>query len=1114
MLRRVRRVRGAERRRRDTRRERGSIVLLVVAVIALMAIMGASFMQATRMQRLGTTTYEGDIDKALESVLNRIEAELVADLRDEDGRFFNQGDDAASNGTGYDEPYDFPWTNTTSGQHRDVSLFLTGTSSSADGGRFDDPWLASSQPDLVGGVWPQITSLTGAYVAYDDSGGSGLHVTELDRSTGAGWVQLAALNGDGEDWNDNVNVALTDGRSFTGSTDPNLVDADGDGMGDSRWEFAPLPQVGNVRYVAAVRIVDLGSMLNAESAMSARGDAGYFDAFVDAPGFGTPSELDFHGFMRRVEGTAAGSAMSTTWLNDLKEMLGYKLDLGGPAATGMASFAQRQSYWLDAARRYGSLKTGAANVDTAIADYGDYNHEDEFDLRRRNGLPDGAIDHSLETHLDAFLDASSTAAALTSTADAQTHYDRPQVDVTVSSGAGVFMPYMAADGTALRHKLDVNAATDDELRTWIAETMASATSFPAGFTTVGAFADQYAACFRDYADADNVLTEYNGFFGMERLPAITEVYAQRRYEATETANGDFDTDGDQVDYEMRWDAVGETGFLVELRNPWKRSIPLDGVGLVVDGNAMGGDIDGDGDVDVIDLGAPAELEPDGVLIVHKPSNANADAGNDTIADGAGGVVTEEAGYTYHYALATGETWPDAANHTLTNPGGTSEEGEFDTATVAGSTTVELRALTSAGGTKSYQKVDAVTLPVSYEQRKMDLAGSPTGTEGYAAGATAGNSDGINMLLATEAEWQAVRRRLDFPDFSVLAGVDDRDVASNELGQASKAVGATPATPIPTGSEQVLIADDRDGDFLDDTDGDGIDDLAGSDGNTGDEVDDPIEHLGELAMISLLAPTGSGATPADATLAEVWADTGTPNALADYRPDIGLNGPSPELVEDATGHPNDAIPFFAMLLERLTVLSPLADGVNNDGDDETDEGDETFVPGLLNINTASQRVLESAIPVADPALRTTLATDILTARAGDGVAHLSELAALFEALMVDGGDTNTLNDGNDDIEVDFLADPATGAAPNAGSGPNSGADGVPDDTEERARVLSWLYQNASTRSDVYVAYVLIHGYPAGSPESGAVESKRVIALFNRSTAASEDAAVLRAVHVLD
>ena len=1109
--------------RASSRSRRGSVLLLVVAVLVLMAILGTSYLQVARVQRLGIQEFEGDIDAVMNSVLIRIENQLRDDLLDEDARLFNQG--AGPNDSGYDEPYDFAWTNFAAAGTRSVERKLTAGTVTPAGGRHDDFWLASSQPEFGGtNAWPQITSLAGVYVA-NSTGNSDLSAD----STANDWQELVVNNGNPDDPNSNQGMALT----YTGSLDK-LVDADGDGMGDSRWEFPPITQIGGVIYVSAVRIVDLGSMANAEAGMSLRDDNGNFDPFFDAPAFEHPGELDFHGFMRAVLGTPQnGTLTPSPELGELKAMLEHKLDLASPPGDALVALGDRQAYWLDATRRYGPFGTGVANAVTGTPQYADYANADEWALRRRGGLADGTADGTLEPQLTSFLGATANPAALANDADAQAHYDGPRPHVTVSSGIGVFAPRLAADGNAPQWKLDVNEASNAELRDAIVAVMNEGASFalPAGFgnvpnaTNATNFADQFVACLRDYADADNVLTEYTGFYGMERLPAIAEVYVQRRYIATETANGNFDTEGDDTDYEMDWDAVGDTGFLVEIRNPWKRPISLTNVRLQVDGTAFGADL-------AALPGAPAsaELGPNEVLVLHKPSNGG--GGDNVIYDGsASDLVADEAGFTYIDVDLSGEDWPSAPNRTLNNPGGATEEGEFDTGTIAGSITVALEASTTAASPNdwlAYQRVNAVTVPDQYQQREMDLTGTPDNTEGYAAARTAGNADSLNMLLVTEAEWEATRVALDTPAFDNLGGVDDRDVAANTLGAVGGVnkggAGTAPATPINPAAEQMVIADDRDGDFLDDTNGDGIDDVAGSDGNTGDEVSDPIPHVGELLLVTALAPTGPGMTPADATVAEVWADVATPTTLAEYRLDIGIDGSSPALVSASTGHGNDAIPHAAMLLERLAVSSPRADGVDNDGDGTIDETTEAFVPGRINLNTASRRVLESMIPIPDETMRSALATDIINRRTTpgrtvngntvSGIAHLSELVNDAEALMVGDGDTNTLNDGNDDIEIDFLADPATGTAPNAGMGLGSGADGVVDDAEERARVLSWLYEMTATRSDAYVAYVLVHGYKSGKVDDGPIESKRVIALFNRSGVEDNSGGVLQAVFVVD
>jgi len=63
------------------------------------------------------------------------------------------------------------------------------------------------------------------------------------------------------------------------------------------------------------------------------------------------------------------------------------------------------------------------------------------------------------------------------------------------------------------------------------------------------------------------------------------------------------------------------------------------------------------------------------------------------------------------------------------------------------------------------------------------------------------------------------------------------------------------------------------------------------------------------------------------------------------------------------------------------------------------------------------------------------------------------------------------------------------------------DGVIDDREEKLLLSKWLMEMGTTRSDMYIAYIVVHGYPAGDftqNNNQPVESIRLMAILDRST----------------
>jgi len=168
-------------RRRIAVRERpvGSALILTVVLTSLLAIVGVLFVMASRVDRMASSAVSQDVqlDLAVDTVVEAISQELIWDVP---GRKSPAGVPA--------EYHDYPGP--------------------------EDTWLASTEPNVdprgrAGYFWGQISDLTGY----------------LRR---AGWTTSAvpvAVVGD------QVPIDL----SPAASPDGQLADADGDGIGDSKW---------------------------------------------------------------------------------------------------------------------------------------------------------------------------------------------------------------------------------------------------------------------------------------------------------------------------------------------------------------------------------------------------------------------------------------------------------------------------------------------------------------------------------------------------------------------------------------------------------------------------------------------------------------------------------------------------------------------------------------------------------------------------------------------------------------------------------------------------------------------------------------------------------------
>ena len=204
----------------------------------------------------------------------------------------------------------------------------------------------------------------------------------------------------------------------------------------------------------------------------------------------------------------------------------------------------------------------------------------------------------------------------------------------------------------------------------------------------------------------------------------------------------------------------------------------------------------------------------------------------------------------------------------------------------------------------------------------------------------------------------------------------------------------------------------------------------------------------------------------------------------------------------------AVPHAVLLVDRLTNMSPREDGVDNDGDGSTDEADEVFIPGSLNLNTAPEFLLDRVLPIGSSGIRQAYVDAIIAYRdtpnatnrtSGNyrngrkGLAYVSEvynlgaLAASNDYGRNGGSDYNGASFGN--IQGDFLANPTTGD------------DAIVDDVEEKSLVARWLGQTCSTRSDVYCAYILVRGYTPGNLTTPVTE-RRAAVLLDRSRVTSQ------------
>jgi len=1054
----------------DPHRRRGSILMLAVAVLLIIVLMGTAYMQVARVDR---RVMQKDFEFLSEDIVTVIAQILQDDLKDDQGRFFNPtppadpADATDPNAGGGDEPFDYPYTNYSVNKISVPDPFDPTTElGPAAGNANDDMWLASISTEGAAGSeeWPHITNLFGYYLEFDNSTGQ------------------FALNTD-----DRPVIELVDGSDAANNSDTDLsvdntrlADADGDGIPDSRWTYAPLPEVSGRTFVVAVRIVDNSAMANANVA-TAMSDPNNAYSVDEAPRWWNPSELNLTGWARQAGQMQEGDPMA--YVDDTSGSGGLFDDMAPSgllahrigvetltpwdvAPTGLGDNGERFRYWKFGPSEWHSYDgTVAINVGpTGPPSTPDMSNEAE--LRYHNGLNNSLVTTALEQRLSDMLRSGATEDTATWTGTPQGYTDEadyfdgnPRLYTTSFSGAApLFVPGPGESVTTMPTRANVQMESAGILQAAIQNAIVgTGLTTPPGMTETQ-FADQLAASIKDYSDwnvagsgaptADNVMTRAGTRYGLETLPFIVEVYAEREYESTQVS----DSDGDTVN-EVQWDSTTEAVWAVELRNPFDRPIPLTNAHLVfVDGGGSETDLgeldDGTGSAgtfqeavrnavsthnqtnNAVAAGDPEEfmLFPGDGLVIHHPNAAPRDLEADGDIDTSGNDVA---------VVSWTQTWP-------VDPGLMEVQlrGYYDNAGTATLMTTPYCMFPTYGMPASETFLSGDTAP----QKSSGASPPADGTVETRIVSSVGAGEGV----------QHISYQLDSTH---VADEDPRDVnasatAAPELGQAVK--GGTVTTGIAA-TDVLWMRNSPYG----------------------------MASAGEVMMVAAIGPTDTE------TVGELWSGGAVP--LSSFRID-----PTDTTVVD-NSLDNYNVPVWMLLAERFTNLTTKYD---SSGDPVAPSGPEdNLVSGTVNLNTIRQDVLESVLPIPDATDRAGIAQAIIDyrnatargaiSRTGPGIAYLHELWAVLSGGY--GGDTNpndTLADGaGNNIPIKFEMDGAGELTP------YTTPVGEEDLRDEQALPTRWLSQVASTRSDTFTAYILIRGYDDFTQPPD--EEERLIVVYDRS-----------------
>ena len=660
---------------------------------------------------------------------------------------------------------------------------------------------------------------------------------------------------------------------------------------------------------------------------------------------------------------------------------------------------------------------------------------------------------------------------------------------------------------------------DDERRKVIYDGVRLRSPYPDDWRTTD-WADQFAACIVDYFDEDNYLTKIDrdgsAKYGLEALPYITEVYAQARY----TTSGDPDGDG-----RMKWTRAGNPGYVIEIRNPFHASIRLTDVHLYV-GGVFWGTLD--------ELAGETDLEPDEVLLLYR------DAGGGADSDMAGmwGAPTDPE--VFLTKDISGD-WPDTAGditvelRAVDSSGavfdwgysGTPSEGmvtEFDEDGVTsdpGSGTDYRQAFSIGNGNginmmliKAHDEDDAVDWDFAVHVEE------PSITAATPIGVRAVDEDRLGIADKTDA----------LSGISVDVGEDPVESPPVDIITTGDGIPSDQIMAVITGRERIVQ----------------IGELAHI-AVLGYYDDEDVEVRRSIGK--------SWYEARDGKVSDFMMVFDTDGLIVQGPV---LDGDEEPAGDEGN---NLAVPHAVVLLDRFTTMSPATDDRDNDGDgkvdsdeddDEDDDGargesdpdewdlDEQFVPGTPNLNTMPAHLLKLVLPIhqAPPAtesfrdhvvdaiikyrdihyqildsetselvvspykpadgarggISASAPIQIKGFRANPGFAMIGELMQVVH--RGDSTDLDTLDvlakDGDDNDAINGVAIDFNNPNPEEDT-----ADGIADDREEQAMIASWLMQTCSVRSDIFTAYVVIHGYPAADFSLGPVESAKFFAVFDRS-----------------
>ncbi len=1022
----------AHRTPRPAAAKRGSVLVVVVVVIVLLTVLGAVYLQVAQVQRAVAAQPIDNIDTILASVVQEIQLQLAQDIFDDSGVLFGPGV----------EPWDRPMLNT--GATRPVPDPITGAPGNAPGGTNDDVWLDSAFPYNDSGTmrWARVSDLSGRVFNRD---------TTTGHPTGNSQVITTALMND---------VDITNNQ---------LVDADGDGIGDSRWERAPIPLMTGVEYFMAVRIIDASSLVNlrAGTSITANGT----DTVGDITGY-FPTSQDISRLIQKRTGSANAGTDLDSFFTGLRQS--HPLPAVAPfyptpfgltnLATGTYGGGQIRS-WLDDIAQPGSLTPYATDL---VA------------LAYRNGAfantSGGGTDY--EAQLGAALDAPGAERGTSQNewAPAATAASFPSIRHKVTPFSGHALFASNRDGGAFRTKDDLNyrdAATPQTRATRIRDRLQSIFALNGGVTgqlSPAELAAAFAANIAEYSDYNNLIdtaVTSGGvtWYGLEALPFLREAYVQVLYQ---------DTGGDLV-----WEPVPDShGVIVEIGNPFDRPIIFNSADpdrpairialLKTDGTT-------ETELDTFEIPDSAPTMPP-----RDPTGTDTDR-EELIFIADGTAALDETGETKGQFLTTSilSDNPDYPFNQVSMPGfdlsGLTEGDE-----VIFAMQVEVGAKGS-GNWVTYDRLygsgtDSISFPdeVDFNQAgSVPPAAKASGRAWMQKGITRAGG-GIDYL-SNSGKVITVNR--------VAADLVAPD-ANNWPGE--------------TATEYVSDADNFGTDNKGPAGDPNLDDFQLTLANR------PIFSVAELGWILMFGfaedfAATNGIPGGDLPALLSGPDGTTPTIpRSEWFLRFDNNAPLTTNAVAATVGGQD-ITYAELVMDEFTTLHPGYDGVDNDGDGSIDNDREQFVFGTMNINTAPRHLATLAASYPGSIAQTEALIGVI--QGGGVVASMGQVVSRIVA--------GTAPPGAGEVAFDLYPMPEA-TLPVASGGQEAVQYPIAGDAEEAMKRAQFFLQTFTNRSDVFIAHIFVGGYTgSGGTYDELIESGRMIVIFNRAnmTSANDSPEVL-------